>query len=157
MVESFFAVTGCTCQCIGNQSLFLHLLFYGQRRIVGGTWIPSATNFYCHIIHQINTFYSSFIFIFATFMESRHRIIEMSCMGISYLESCIDVFKFCLCMSYRARTPFEVIYLPNQHSSRKFGSSIPTFDTMSFFQRECILLDQGSFIFSGICPLPFSY
>ncbi len=96
-----------------------------------------------HIIEQIDTFHRSLIFILAAFMETRHGVIEMGSMGITYLIGGQDILKLGLGMPYRGEYAFRGDIFTELHRSRKFRSGVPALDTMRFLQQRDIFLGIG--------------
>ena len=96
-----------------------------------------------HIIEQIDAFHRSLILILAAFMETRHGVIEMGGVGITYLISGQDILKLGLGMPYRGEHAFRGDIFTKLHRSRKFRSGIPALDTMRFLQQRDIFLGIG--------------
>ena len=89
-----------------------------------------------HVVDQINTLNCTFIFIFATFVETGHCVVEVCGMRISSFISSLDIFVFGLRMTDRCQYTLRCDIFTELHGTRQFRSGIPTLDTMGFFQRR---------------------
>ena len=88
-----------------------------------------------HVVDQINTLDRTFIFIFTTFVETGHRIVEVRGMGISGFVGSLNILVFGLRMTDRCQHAFRGDVFTELHGTRQFGSGIPTFDAMCLFQQ----------------------
>ena len=104
-----------------------------------------CNNFYRHSICQIYTLYRTFIFIFATFMKTGHRIIEMSSMRESYRIRRLNLIIFSLRMSNGCHNSLGTSVFCKIMCPMQFGTDIPALDTGSMFQQRHIFIFIGSF------------
>ena len=99
-----------------------------------GRYVNTVGNhFYSHVFHQVDTFYCTFVFIAFTLVESRHGVVEVSGVFVASFTCHVDIFEFCLSVSYCSQYTFRSDVFTELHSSGKFRSGIPTLDAVSFF------------------------
>ena len=145
-INRFIPFISGICQSIGNKAGILHAFQLINQFQDSGRQVNTVRNhFHSHSIRQIHTFHCTLIFIFTTFMETRHRIIEMSSMRKSYCKCSFNfiIFGFGMCNS--SHNSFRTGILCKIMCTGQFGTNIPTSDTRRMLQQRNIFIFIRSF------------